>query len=450
MKSFDRIVTLILLLLAVLIAFFVLQGDQVGVQVSGFYPQPGEQLSAFGLIGIVFNQEMVKSSVEERLTIEPKNPGEFQWENNTLWFKPETTWQPEQTYSFTLQAGAVSKDGRTLLDEQTWQAVVRQPGIIYLVLEGNGGDLWRLDFETRTAWPLTQTNGSIIDFAVHPTGDSIVYSQTNPNGGMDLVIIDRDGNDFTALVLCEHDLCNQPAWSPDGVYLAYVREAYLLEKNRLESPRIWTLHIPTGETAPLYPAEDSFGHSPAFSPDGSQLATYDIDQEVMRILNLESSQEYLIPSGFPAAGDWSPDGQSMIYLDIFPTALEPFTGIYVAELVNQQITQAFGELIEGFDFSPPQWSPAGDWIAYSARPSGGGISKLLWVQKLGETDIIQITDDLSATYSAYQWDPWGDRLIFQRYGLGASDQHPSLWMWDWESGEINLLVETGARPQWLP
>ncbi len=450
MKSFDRLVIIILLLVAGLIAFLVLQGDRVGVQINAFYPQPGEQLSAFSQIGIAFNQEMVKTSVEERLTIEPVMPGDFLWENDTLWFRPATTWQPDQVYSFTLQTGAESQDGRLLLEEQSWQAAVRQPGIIYLVLDEHGGDLWRLDFETRTAWQLTQTEGSIIDYAVHPSGETIAFSQTNQNGGIDLSIIDRDGNEFTTLILCEHDLCSQPAWSPDGIYLAYVRETFSLVQNRLESPQVWTLHIPTGETTPLYPQAETFGHSPSFSPDGSSLASYDIDREVIRILNLETSQEFLVPSRLPEVGDWSPDSQSMVYLDLLPTALEPFTGIYVADLINQQITQAFGEFIEGFDFSPPKWSPESDWIAYSVRPSGGGISKLLWIQKLGETDMLQITDDLSATYSAYQWDPWGNRLVFQRFGLGASDQHPSLWIWEWESGEPYMLVERGARPQWLP
>jgi len=25
-----------------------------------------------------------------------------------------------------------------------------------------------------------------------------------------------------------------------------------------------------------------------------------------------------------------------------------------------------------------------------------------------------------------------------------------IWLWDWESGESQLLIERGARPEWLP
>ena len=450
MKSFDRIVLLILGAAAVLILLLVLLGDRVGVQVTAFFPEEGQSVSARGKIGLRFNQEMEQSSVEERFSIEPTMPGSFLWEDQTLWFNPLETWQPDQVYRFTIQAGAQSQDGREVLQEINWQAEVRQPDILYLALGEHGGDIWRLSLETGTAFQLTDTDYSIFDYAPHPAGESIAYSQVNENGGMDLVWVDRDGNFSNSLIACEQDICNQPAWSPDGVFIAYVRETYNSSEGRFEDPSVWTVHVQSGDTTPLYPTGTIYSHSPTFSPDGSRLASYDIDQEAIRVLNLETSEEFLIPSDFPTTGDWSPDGDAMVFIDLLPTEAEPFGGIYLADLVEGQITQALGDFIEGFDYSPPRWSPKDDWIAFSVRPIGGGVSKMLSVQKLGEHNPIQITQDLSATYSAYQWDPWGEQLVFQRFGLSATDRQPSIWLWDWETGVKRLLVENGARPIWLP
>jgi Tol biopolymer transport system component len=98
------------------------------------------------------------------------------------------------------------------------------------------------------------------------------------------------------------------------------------------------------------------------------------------------------------------------------------------------------------DFSQPRWSPDGESVAVSLRPVNANISKALWVLHLDGLFNRQITDDPRATFTAYEWDPWGDRLVYQRYDLGSSKT--SIWMW--QSGESKMIIDSGTRPKWLP
>jgi Tol biopolymer transport system component len=451
LKSFDRFVLLILVGIVVLILALLLFGDRVGVQPVLVFPQPGEATSIHGRIGVRFDQPMLPTSVETHFSISPHIEGELSWEDTqTLWFTPSGLLNPETDYAFTIAAGAEAESGRELLQDYSWTIPVRQPDILYLVLQDIGGDLWRYETETGLTYPLTDTAGQVIDFSVDPTGEWIVYAQVNTQGGSDLWQIDREGTETTLIADCHLDQCSQPAWSPDGQWIAYSREEFSGEDSLYQPARVWTLFRPTKETNRLYDNPDAFSHSPSFSPDGKHLATYNTNQNAIRILNLETSQESVIPSVLLGVGDWSSDGKKILYTDLVPSVLEPNVGVYIADLESQQVDHAFGEFIPDTDFSPPRWSPDGEWVAFSARPVGGGISKRIWIINLEGGESLPITNDPTATFSNYRWDPWGNQLVFQRFPISGPFSHASLWLWDRATGETRLLVEDGARPEWLP
>ena len=450
-KSFDRFVLLILVGIVVLIFALLVFGDRVGVQPVLVVPQPGEATSIHGRIGVMFDQPMISTSVETHFSISPHVEGELYWEDaQTLWFTPSGLLDPETAYLFTIAAGAEAESGRKLLQDYSWTVPVRQPDILYLVLDEAGGDIWRYETETGLTYPLTNTAGNVVDFSVDLTGEWIVFSQVNTQGGSDLWQIDRNATETIMIADCHLDQCSQPAWSPDGGWIAYSREEYSVEDSLYQPARVWTLFTQTKETNRLYDNPDVFGHSPSFSPDGKRLATYNTNQNAIRILNLETSQESVIPSVLLGVGEWSPDGKKMLYTDLVPSVLEPNVGVYIADLESQQVDHAFGEFIPDTDFSPPRWSPDGKWVAFSARPVGGGISKRIWIINLDEGDPIPLTDDPTATFSNYRWDPWGNQLVFQRFPISGPFSHASLWLWDRATGETRLLVEDGARPEWLP
>ena len=451
MKSPHRSLTWLLLILASLLVAFLLLRLRNSVQALDVYPAPGEEISIYGNIGLTFNQPMKTGSVEAHFAIQPQVEGKFFWEGQTLWFNPHQVLDLGQVYQVSIHAGAESETGRKLSTPITWQAAIRAPSLLYLVLDTTGGDLWRYDFTTGSTQALTNTDASVIDFAPNPNGDHIAYAQHNPSGGSDLWRVDRDGENPEMLLDCGQDRCSQMAWSVDGDWIAYTRDSFDPDEERYLPSRVWIVAASTGETTPLYRQPEAFGHSPSFSPDGKRLATYDSVNNAIRILDLQTSQEAAIPTLYPGVGDWSPTGEEIIFVDRMPGILEPNAALYIVNLTGQDLRLALGEsIIPNMDYTPPQWSPDGEWIAYGLRAVESSVSKGIWVANLKEGDPQMLTDDPSATFTAYRWDPWGERLVFQRYPISGPISHPSLWLWDRSTGNLKVLIENGARPEWLP
>jgi Tol biopolymer transport system component len=438
MKNFDRFVLLFLVVLLGLILLLVLQGDRIGVQVTAVIPANGERVGIFGPIGIQFSQQMDQTSVEAHFSLSPMVTGRFEWEENILWFFPETTFDPDQVYQLSLSAGAQSANGRTLLKTQHWTLSISSQDILYLILVGNGGELWLWDSTNNTTRSLTNTGNLIIDYSPSKTGEWIAYSVENGENGSDLWLVNYNGTEHFLLLSCGSDFCSQPDWSPDGKWIAYARQTYDPEKGQIQPSRIWTVNIASSETTPLYKNEETLGQMPSFSPDGTQLASYDPILDGIRILNLETSKETIIPTSLEEMGDWSADGKSLLFIDLLPSALEPEVIIYIADLENENILQALGGDAEATSFSQPRWSPDSNWIAVGLRPVNSTANKALWVLKTDGSEAIAVTNEPSANFSSYHWDPWGESLVYQRLGFNLQ---PSVWIWD---------IDGAARPQWLP
>jgi len=52
------------------------------------YPETGDELSAFGWVGVAFEQPMSQETVEGAFLISPDVSGQILWEDNTFWFRP--------------------------------------------------------------------------------------------------------------------------------------------------------------------------------------------------------------------------------------------------------------------------------------------------------------------------------------------------------------------------
>lgn len=176
MKSRQRYLPWLLIVLASLLLAFVLLRLNNRVKPLAVYPEPGGQVSIYGRLGVTFNQPMASGSVESHFAVQPEVEGAFTWEGSTLWFVPGERLDPEEVYQVIIAAGAESANGRKLRMPITWQAIVREPDLLYLVLDTTGGDLWRFEFNSGETYPLTNTNASVIGFAPGPNGDFIAYA----------------------------------------------------------------------------------------------------------------------------------------------------------------------------------------------------------------------------------------------------------------------------------
>lgn len=409
-------------------------------------PNLDTAISAWGWVGVTFSQAMDRPTAEDAFSIIPAVDGVFTWEENTLWFRPLQALDPAITYACQLVGQLTSLEGKTLDVDHAWKFSIRQPELLFL----RDGEIWRVSQEGTNPQPITQTDGAVLEFSPERSGEWVAFTVQNELGGQDIWVTSRDGEQTQALVNCGQDGCSELAWSPDRNWIAYTRDVQILGTGGYQASQVWMLNQGTKETTPLYQKEIISSHSPSFSPDGQKLASYDTTHQVIRVLDLQSYQETIIPSSIPGTGDWSQDGQKIIFTDLLSAQLEPFVMVYVADVKTGVITSAFNQEVTDTNFSQPRWLPGGEWIATSLRPVNTSANKALWLIRLKDGFAIPISNDFSAIFSAYQWDPWGDRLVYQRLQLSNSEAPTSIWFWDWEDRLAQQIIQDGSRPAWLP
>ncbi len=430
-----------------------LSGCQIARQdsyVAQTYPKDGSTSGAFSWIGVRFSQPMRHGLVEGDFEISPETPGQTFWVDNTFWFRPSQAYDQDTQYQASLTGDLETVDGQTIPVNLTWKFTIRNPELIYFVHEGDLGEIWRCAADGSQNQQLTDTGGKVFDYSPDQSGSWIAFSVQNDSSGQDLWIMDRDGENQQILVECKQDICSESAWSLDQTWLAYSRHSHAEETGGYLPSQIWQVDIQSSETRPLYQKETLFAQSPSFSPDGSKLAVYDSSHQVIRVFDLQTREETLIPRTVPGSGDWSADSSHILFTDEVPAVLEPFIDLYISDVSSGEVTTAFPNPTTDTDFSQPRWSPDEDWVAVSLRPVNGPINKMLWVSNLNGNRNITITEDQSATFSSYEWDPWGSKLVYQRLGLGSSEPQSSIWIWDWQTRESVMIMANASRPLWLP
>ncbi len=409
-------------------------------------PKESENISALGWVSITFAQEVIRETAEDAFSISLSTRGELFWDEDTLWFRPLQAFNKDTEYSARVEGEIETLNSQLVSVDHTWTFTAREPDLLYFVPSEEGGEIWRAAADGSDKKQLSFTDNRLIEFSPDPIGTTIAFTMQNASRGHDLWLMDRDGEDQRVLLNCGRDVCSEPAWSMDRQTIAYTRELYQEQTNSYQPSQIWTVEIETGRTAQFYQSDWAFRHAPSFSPDGKHFASYDTTNRGIRILDLETSQESIVPSALPGSGDWSPDGTKIIFTDLLPAENEPFVQVFVLDLETKVVETVLDVGLSDTDFSQPRWSPDGEALAVSLRPVNANISKSLWVLRLDGLVNRQITDDPSATFTAYEWDPWGDRLIYQRYDLTSSKT--SIWLW--EPGENKMIIENGSRPKWLP
>ena len=414
------------------------------------YPESGVDLSAYGWLGAAFAQPMLHETVEGAFDLSPDLHGQTFWEDNTFWFRPIQAFNQDTHYKAELIGSLQTAEGQQISVNLTWEFNIREPELIYFVREGDLGEIWRSAPDGSQNQQLSKTGGNVFDFAPDQSGSWIAFTAENESNGRDLWIMDRDGEKQHMLIDCQQDICSEPTWAMDQTWLAYSRQAHNEGTGGYQPSQIWKVAAQSGETIPLDQDYPIFGYSPSFSPDGEKLAIYDSTHQAIRIFDLQTSEEALISRTLPGSVSWSSDSSQIMFTDEVSAVMEPFIDLYVADLSTGEVTTAFSEATTDTDFGQPKWSPDGEWIAVSLRPVNAAVSKMLWVISLGGNRNIQITDDQSATFSAYQWNPWGSILVYQRLALGSSEPQVSIWVWDWQTQESTMIVENASRPAWLP
>jgi Tol biopolymer transport system component len=201
-------------------------------------------------------------------------------------------------------------------------------------------------------------SASLVSYRWSPDGTRIAFSLgrvVNNDLISDLWVMQADG---TGQMLLATN-AEAPSWSPDGQFIAYVRD--------IGNIHVRVVNSAGGDDRRLTP--DSLSAiMPAWSPDGTRIAFVSLDPNQIRIINVDGSGLLNLTQGV-AQDDgpvWSPDGSRIAFnsgptdqpLESEVTVVNP-DGSGRMDLTHHP----------GFDLSP-DWSPDGSRIVFVRSDNG--------------------------------------------------------------------------------
>jgi TolB protein len=229
-----------------------------------------------------------------------------------------------------------------------------------------------------------------------PDGRRILFRRLGgvgrPDERVDIYVVGADGSGLRNLTRSScTGLCltnEEPAWSPDGKRIAFVRTLGPVPPGR--QPRIAGIFVVNADGTNVRQLTQRRGtsvtedHAPSWSPDGKRIALVSVNitakpagASVIYVVNADGTHPRAVrsmPHGWPGAGapSWSPDGKRILYSTycLFGNCGQRATGAQLfsvgADGKNpRQLTRVAGNALGG------RWSPDGRKIVFVRNPRVG-------------------------------------------------------------------------------
>ncbi len=458
MDRLDWIVWSALLALGVATGLVLLRGDQVGVRVSGIVPAPDSVgVSTRAEIRLTFDEPMDQTSVERRFRITPEVNGKLSWRGRTLVWRPRQGLAADTRYLVTVWANARSAQGRRLKEDLTWAFHTGHPRVLFMSV-GDVSQLYEVETDGLSARQLThlEDGSSLWDYAVSPDGSQVAFGLVRADASaVDLWLMNADGSDARQLLACEASQCSGATWSSDGRRLAYERRELNVQLGSVVvgpgPSRVWLLDLSSGQTRPLFQDSQMLGYAPRWSPDGSRLGYFD-PQGGVRVVDLDSGDSQLIPNQLGEMGAWSPDGQTLVLVDMAFAGESYRSHLIRADLAGGITHNLSGGETEASD-SAPAWSPTGEWIAFGRKALADGTptpGQQLWLMRPDGSEAHPLVTDPQAHLGGIAWSPDGRAIAYLRFQLMQADARPEIWFVPLDGSEPIKLTGNGTLPSWSP
>ncbi len=301
---------------------------------------------------------------------------------------------------------------------------------------------------------LTTSPLGIWDYAVAPNGDRLVYSRLRADGGSGLWHARVDGRRQRKLLDCAPASCTGPAWSPDGARLIYERQT-----PDAQAPQLWQVNPDNGKTSPLLEDSEAVGFAAQWSPDGQWVSYVAPEEQGIRIYNLNTGRDLLIPTSIEAPGTWSPTSEALVLANL------RWEGGFVSHLVKVDVKTGWLTNLsdsKGVEEDAPAWSPNGAWIAYRRKAARTSMGKQIWVMRSDGSEAHPLTEDVEYYHGAPVWSSDGQALLFTRHKRGeikpsmgvwqlsTTEAPVGIWQLDIETEHMQQIAVLGLSPTWVP
>jgi Tol biopolymer transport system component len=253
-----------------------------------------------------------------------------------------------------------------------------------------------------------------------------------------IYVINSDGTG--TLALTKNQWSAEPAWSPDGSRIAFVRY------RESEGQGIFVMNA-NGTGIVGYSTGRGDDRSPAWSPDGAHIAfvSYrDSGNAEIYVMTADGKNPVRLTrdAGRDADPAWSPDGSRI--------AFARNSQVYTMNSDGSAVTKLTPD---GVKDSQPAWSPDGSMIAFS-REAPSGNSAIFTMQADGSAPTRLTQDFMHAGNPAWSKD---GRLAFET----VAECHPVPWWFDECTGEILIVrpdkttyyvtsIGLATDPAWRP
>ena len=311
----------------------------------------------------------------------------------------------EEKWSVEAPKGAVLKQVAISTDEGTWMDVDVAPDgktIAFTLL----GDIYTLPIEGGTPKRISEGLSWDVQPRFSPDGSRIAFT-SDRGGGDNIWVMNADGSDKRQVTKEDFRLLNQPAWSPDGRFIA-AKKHYTTERSA-GTGEVWLYHVSGGGGVQVVERanerlQKELGE-PVFAPDGSAI--------------------YYTRNTTPGnTFEYAQDSQSGIF------AIEKH------DLATGEVTTA----VSGYGGAVrPSPSPDGKELAFVRRDKD---QTQLWVKDLasgrermiyGKLDLdVQETWAVTGVYPNMDWLPDSSGIVF------------------WAGGKLNRVNRDGSGHAVIP